>query len=276
MEIKSNSKDENKARITTAVYVVIILLLLFFIRMKGEQYPPSEAEGVMINLGYMETGSTNELPETVEENIVEESTPEESTPTDIVENVVTQDVEETVAMETAEETVENANPTEEATENVEATETVVEETTPQVNDDAMFGQESISNNNANEGVTGEPGDQGNPDGNLESDIYDGVNSGLGDSGQGWGLSGRDLIKKPTINDDTQKTGTVRVKIKVDNQGNVISATFQSQGSNTTDSHLVNKAIAAAKRLNLMLILKHHLYKLDTMILCLKCNKEMMK
>ena len=54
-----------------------------------------------------------------------------------------------------------------------------------------------------------------------------------------------MVKPVKPVDNSQKTGTVAVRIKVDRNGNVVYAKYTSQGSNTLDSYLIRKAEEAA-------------------------------
>jgi len=56
-----------------------------------------------------------------------------------------------------------------------------------------------------------------------------------------------MMVKPTIEDQSQKRGTVVIRIKVDKNGNVVSVTHQIKGSTTNDSYLIDKAIRSAKK-----------------------------
>jgi TonB family protein len=69
---------------------------------------------------------------------------------------------------------------------------------------------------------------------------------LGNDGIGYDLSGRNMIKRPIIQDKSQETGKVAVNIKVDKNGNVTYAKYTSQGSTTTDAHLIQLAEKAAR------------------------------
>ena len=96
-----------------------------------------------------------------------------------------------------------------------------------------------------QGINGGTGDFGKPDGQIGGTSLD-DGHGPGDSGFGYSLSGRKLVKKPIIVDNSQETGTVAIRIKVDKSGNVVFAEFTSKGSNTASTVLKNKAIKAAK------------------------------
>lgn len=99
-------------------------------------------------------------------------------------------------------------------------------------------------NDPSQGNNGGNGDFGKPDGQIGGTSLE-PGKGSGD-GFGYSLAGRKLIKKPVIVDDSQETGTIAVKIKVDKYGNVVFAEFSSKGSNTASTVLKNKAIKAAK------------------------------
>lgn len=75
-----------------------------------------------------------------------------------------------------------------------------------------------------------------------------VGSGSGRSnGASWSLAGRGLngtLSKPSYSSNAE--GTVVVAIRVDQNGNVISAT-KGAGTNTSDQSLINAAIEAAKK-----------------------------
>ena len=81
---------------------------------------------------------------------------------------------------------------------------------------------------------------GDPTGSTESDNY---SKGLGGSGIGFNLNGRNPIhlQKPEFN--IQKDGIVVVEITVDRTGKVISATPGVKGSTLVD----NTLYAAAKK-----------------------------
>ena len=81
------------------------------------------------------------------------------------------------------------------------------------------GQKSEENIPSNEGITYEKGDQGVETGNPSSNNYDGdISHGLGNTGVGYDLEGRSLIGVPPIKDESQETGIVAVRIKVDRNG----------------------------------------------------------
>ncbi|TNE59331.1 MAG: hypothetical protein EP344_08665 [Bacteroidetes bacterium] len=108
-----------------------------------------------------------------------------------------------------------------------------------------------------EGNTGTAGNQGQTSGTGTNPF--GRNNGTGTGGQGGGdgsgvgesigggLGGRKVVGRPSMVDDTQKTGRVTVRVCVNSSGSVTSATYTQMGSTTTDSVLRNKAISWAKQ-----------------------------
>ncbi|MEM8906949.1 MAG: energy transducer TonB [Bacteroidota bacterium] len=95
------------------------------------------------------------------------------------------------------------------------------------------------------GNTGTPGNQGQPDGKPDGKALEGVSTGSGEIGGN--LGGRDVLYKPKISDNSQKTGNVVVKVCVDASGKVSSAKYTQSGSTTADSGLIKTAIKAAKK-----------------------------
>lgn len=99
-----------------------------------------------------------------------------------------------------------------------------------------------------QGIAGGKGDQGKPNGNPDSDSYTGNGGSGSGSGNGVsisrGLQGRKINRFPSFQDDFSENAKVAVDIKVDNAGNVISATIQPRGTTTANASM--KAIALQK------------------------------
>ena len=105
------------------------------------------------------------------------------------------------------------------------------------------------NNIKNQGIAGGTGDQGKPNGNINSDNYTG-NGGTGNSGVtiSRGLSGRRIIKLPNFEDDFNEPAKIAIDIRVNEDGTVVSAVYQSRGSTSSSASL--KAIAIRKAMQL--------------------------
>jgi hypothetical protein len=98
-----------------------------------------------------------------------------------------------------------------------------------------------------EGIAGGRGDQGAPGGNPESDNYKG--GGNGNSGviAVRGLTGRNIIHRPSFEDDFNENAKVAVDVRVDAAGNVTDVEYQPRGSTTSDANLKAIAIRKAKQ-----------------------------
>jgi hypothetical protein len=249
-----NTKSDRNGKIAAVIYTLVVVLLMFLktCSTPTENY---DNEGVIVNLGFTESGKSDNTPEAVQEEIFEEVTPqevvEEVTPQDVVEESVTQETEvvEVTATETVTEVTETAEVVEEVVE--EQTQEVVEEVVEEVLEEQQVDESALfnsDNNNPNQGEGTENGDQGNPDGSLESNIYGDITGpGLGEVGKGWGLNGRSLGSKPTPVSEKQEYGVVTIKIRVGKNGKVVSAQFTSKGSTTTDKYLIDLSIKEAKK-----------------------------
>lgn len=89
------------------------------------------------------------------------------------------------------------------------------------------------------GNSGEAGNAGNPNGTTP-----GVGNGNGGPFHFF-LQGRDLVRRPSIQNASQDQGKVVVSIIVDQGGKVIKATPGEKGSTTTSPYLYEKAKEAA-------------------------------
>ncbi|MCL6524098.1 MAG: energy transducer TonB [Thermoflavifilum sp.] len=81
-------------------------------------------------------------------------------------------------------------------------------------------QSNISNSSTGEGLTGRPGDQGAINGNPNASNHQGLVSGLGGSGISYSLSGRSITQYPSREAQFNEPGRVRMRIAVDQQGNI--------------------------------------------------------
>lgn len=98
-----------------------------------------------------------------------------------------------------------------------------------------------------EGVAGGQGDQGRPGGSPDSKNYTGGGSGNAGVRISKGLSGRSVIKVFSYRDDFNENATVAVDVRIDKNGNVISATYQLRGSTTSESYFKEKAVEIVKK-----------------------------
>jgi len=103
-----------------------------------------------------------------------------------------------------------------------------------------------SNNSAGEGNTGRPGDRGDINGDPNARGYTG--GGLGGGRSDFRLRGRNLISRPQPTYEGDETGYIAVNIKVDRQGNVVSAAHSLRGSTLNDPTLIEIAKRAAREI----------------------------
>ena len=102
----------------------------------------------------------------------------------------------------------------------------------------------------NQGIAGGTGDQGRPGGDPDSKNYTG--GGRGNSGVSIskGLQGRKFTRLPSFEDEFNENAKVAVDIRVDGQGNVISASYQPRGSTTADAGMKEIALRKAQQIKL--------------------------
>ena len=230
----TEKKSKRKGIIGTILFHVLLLVAFLFMGLTYQDPPPPE-EGISINFGFIDEGvgeiepeDTEELTEIVEEEIIEEQI--EST-----EEIVTQSVVETPAVEKTEEkkkVVEKEEPKEE----------VIEEKKPEVNKKALYPgkKETIE---TSEGNNDGKDNQGVIDGDPNADVYTG--GGIGEDGTAYQLGGRDVSFKAKPIYNLQVEGKIVVMITVDRLGNVISAIPGAKGSTTLNKQLLQRAKTAA-------------------------------
>ncbi|MDX2443682.1 MAG: hypothetical protein QNK30_07760, partial [Bacteroidales bacterium] len=108
---------------------------------------------------------------------------------------------------------------------------------------AFSGKNAASNQSTSEGVTSGTGNQGGIDGSTESKNYSG--KGLGNDGISFSLKGRTPQSLPKPDYKYQEDGIVVVEVTVDQNGKVTKATPGVKGSTTLDPNLLSAARKAA-------------------------------
>jgi periplasmic protein TonB len=252
VNVRYERESKMKSISITIVFHAMLLLIFGFMFSMSKPYPPlSDSGGVEVNLGMDLNGMGDVQPEGTSTQLQTPSS--DITPSQqslFHEKIVTQDNEDAPVI-----TKPDPKPVKHTTQ---PSNTKTQHTT-QTNPAAVQPVEkakslypgSKPNSSTSEGNGNKIGDMGQPNGDPNGTSYSGnPGNGLGGAG-GFGngvnlnLSGRKILKYPTISDNSQKTGTVVVQIKVDRSGNVISAVAVQKGSTTTDSYLFNLAQQAA-------------------------------
>lgn len=231
-----DTEHKRKSAVITAVIAIILLLLLFLFGLKYLD-PPLE-RGVAINFGTTDVGSGDLQPQEPVRSQPEitptnpETTPQE----EVLEEVITQDQVEapqiTDKQEEIKKPVENQKPKEE-TKPQEKPEPQPDKSTTETLDSFIKGPAKDGENTQGEGNDQEGGDKGSPDGDPNSSSYYGQGVGLDGDGN-YLLGGRRALSKEKYLQDCNEEGVVVVRIEVDRNGKVVSASPGVKG--TTNSH----------------------------------------
>lgn len=266
-----------KKSFTLTTFLLSVLILLFFYIGLTYLEPPPES-GITVNFGTMEFGMgevqpTEPIRARQQEQEVVEQPPQElpaeeaaepvqeetAAPEEPVEKVLTQDSEESIRMQQEQEAkrrVEEAarkrqeaerRQREEAErmerERREAQERARQEQEAKKRElDAMMGGLNNAQGQAegSEGDDNRAGDKGDPGGDPYASTYYGA-PGSGSGTAGYGLSGRSLVSKGAVQQECNQAGRVVVRIEVDRNGKVISATPGVQGTTNNDPCLLEPA-----------------------------------
>lgn len=264
-----NTKHEKKSFTLTTLLLSALLLLLFYI---GLTYmdPPIE-NGISVNFGTTDFGSGRVQPkeqiksepvnkpikepqvqEQQVEEVVEQVPEEEVAKEKPAEKVLTQDNEESIKIKQQQEAKRKA---EEAAKKAKAEAERIAREKREAEEKKRKEQEAKKNKldqliggiNKSEGVTsgGEgddkrAGDKGKPQGDPYATSYYG-SPGSGSGTGGYGLNGRSLVNKGKVPQECNEEGRVVVKIVVDRNGRVVSATPGVKGSTNTHPCLMEPA-----------------------------------
>ncbi|MGE5354928.1 MAG: hypothetical protein ACM3PT_01725 [Deltaproteobacteria bacterium] len=229
-----NNEKKNK-RIGLLISLLVHLLILIFVLFSPplqRELPPPGYEGIMVRFG-----DVNESSEQKEEKDPAESSAEKKTennksaeqPT-TKNNISNPNIKETAPSEKEKITVK----TQPAKKNE-----------PDLASNQKSAKESYSKFFKSKGNKSSSGSQGDPLGSKDSDILEGITRGKGKVGDG--LDARGIMNEPSFEDSSQKSGTVVVRLCINNEGKVISARYTQKGSTTTDSELINIAVSNSKK-----------------------------
>lgn len=240
------TKHEKKSfTITVVLHAILILLLIFF----GLTYldPPPES-GIAINFGTSEVGSGNVQPKEPVRSAPQKVTtppPVKSEPV-IEKEVVTQEVEEAPVIEKKkkEKPVEKQPEPKKEPEPVKKPEPKPDKSTNDALSSILNGPERSGTATGGEGNDNMAGDKGDPNGDPNASSYYGQGAGLDGDGN-YRLGGRKALNKEKFVQDCNESGIVVVKIEVNRQGQVISATPGMKGTTNNAPCLTDPAKRAA-------------------------------
>lgn len=246
MKFLETKHERDSAKITSMI-ILVVLLLLFVVGMP--YMDPPEEFGVAVNFGTSDVGSgdvqpLNPAPQ-IAPQTVQEITPAVTKSSVPKEDVLTQETEESIAINKKQQ--EETRKRQEA-ERIERERQELEikkqqeEAEKKKKLDALIGGVSSSNgtDSKGEGNDTQSGDKGQLDGNPYASSYFG-GSGPGKGGVGYGLSGRGVPTRTIFKQDCNEYGLVIVRIEVNRTGEVIKAEPGVQGTTNTHPCLLEPA-----------------------------------
>lgn len=280
MELTDNHRERDDKRTSAIVTAVATLLLLFMLMFPF--FPPVMEDlesGIMVALGNIDTESSGEEIGAAPTESAEES---ETSTNDSQESSESASESEPIAaaepsasaqkeVETAEQK-ESINLNKEKEDKAKADKAAAdakkqaEKEAKQKAEDAKKKAEAEAKKKAEEerkrkekeladkkkelsdllggGNGNDSSSQGDEDGEPDKANLEGITTGTGDIGGG--LSGRDVVSRPSITDKSQATGKVVVKVCVNAAGKVVSAKFTQKGTTATDLGLIKTAEKGVK------------------------------
>ena len=266
MQDQFESQKNFKAGTYTTIICGALIVILLFVRWTLPAIPPPPVdEGIEVNLGNSDLGQGNDQPflpgqpSPSHEQAYVPPKPTVSEP-EPVKDVATDDK--------ATDVPEIKKPTEVKPEAKKIPEKEVAKTTPKKIDQPVTNpappaprpkaqMKGVSGtgtggNDAdtykpggNEGIAGGKGDQGRPGGDPDSKNYTGGGKGNSGVSISRGLEGRKFLRLPSFQDEFNENAKVAVDIRVDAQGNVVSALYQPRGSTTAEADMKDIAIRKA-------------------------------
>lgn len=260
LDTKTMRIIRSKSFLLTLLFHGFLIVALLFAVLRTPIPPFEGGEGMIVNIGYVDMASGEEQPMSEVTTTLpqpEQIKPQKTNPQE--EKILTQDIEDAPVIENKPKK-ENTKAEIKPKQNTSA---VTPKETPKepvktVDPRSIYkGKTTISTSQGT--ATQGKGDQGAPSGDPNSAYYGkaGTGTGVGEgdgkgpgSGDGTGgisynLSGRNLVRKPSIDDSSQETGKVVVDITVNKDGTVINARPGARGTTTTSSLLFSKAKEAA-------------------------------
>ncbi len=260
-------KEKNKKALAyTLATVGLMLFLLFIISWQIPPiYPPLKDEGIEVNLGNGETGWGDIAPmipgdPAPEAGDQQAASPMSSPPAPSMASThLENNSPDAVAIpKTVAKTTSNPRPvTNQTVATTRPSERPPAPPRPRATMSGSYsggtgtgGNSQDSYNNVrNQGIAGGTGDQGSPNGNINSDNYNG-SGGTGRSGVSIsrGLTGRAITRFPSFEDDFNENAKIAVDLRVDANGRVTSASYQSRGSTSSSSQLKTIALRKAREL----------------------------
>jgi len=258
---------ENKASregIIGTALIHLLLLIFFLLTYLSAPFPPPQERGFLVNFGETDQGKGKQQPSAKKTNPPKptkgvkesKSTKPKAKPASKPKPVAEEKLMTSKNPDAPALPVKKPNKNKASKENkskdkekAEPPKEVKVEKPREANPDQLFkpsANSKDSNDATSNGITEGETDMGSTKGDINNSTnYDDMKSGP--PGVGFSLSGRSLIDIPKPKDNSQAVGIVVIKIKVDKQGNVITADYISKGSTTNNSQLRRLAIESARK-----------------------------
>ena len=251
------TKEKIYGYIGSILFCVLLLLILWFSILKT--IVPSEEEGILVNFGNIDEASGMFEPQNMGDNtneisIEEPFVPEIPEPPSEQQTAITQNLEQTAAIEAENKKKEEEKKQQEKLRKEQEEKKRKEEAERKRIEEEKKRQQAINNQVAgafgagtsqstSQGTGTGTGNQGSPQGNSDH----GANSGVGGYGD-FSLAGRSLgpggLPRPSYS--IQEEGLIVIDITVDKNGNVILATI-GKGTNIDNATMRQSALDAAKK-----------------------------
>jgi len=268
-EVEFEAKKNMQAGTITLVILALLFLVLFLVGWTTpSMLQPMPEEGIEVNLGNSDAGLGNDQPFLPGKPAPQEEK-QQYTPPKAVETQK-EDVKDPLSNDKDEDAPEIKKPKivkPEATKIAEKEEPKKvmpkkeEVATPpapaprkpaavmgKITDKGTGGNEADSyKKGGSEGIAGGKGDQGRPGGNPDSKNYTGGGHGNSGVSISRGLQGRRFTNVYNYQGDFDTNEKVAVDIRIDKNGNVLSASYQPRGSTTSSSSYKDKAIEIVKK-----------------------------
>lgn len=247
------NKDDIYSITGSIVFHLVIFIILWFTVLKS--IIPDEEGGVLVNFGNVDAASGTFEPRYSGSDLPEEQTPPPSVsePEAKSEDLITQDLEESVALEDQKKKEREEKERKEREEKERIRREEAER--KRIEEERKKKEQAISNRvagafgigHADSGSQGDAasgeGNQGSPFGNSDQ----GENEGVGGYGS-FNLNGRSIgaggLPRPAYT--IQEEGRIVINITVDPKGNVIFADI-GRGTNIDNASMRKSALEAAKR-----------------------------
>ncbi|WP_342647754.1 energy transducer TonB [Mucilaginibacter sp. CSA2-8R] len=252
MDYRQQENNYPKAFLATGIILALLIGLSYFIVF---HQPPKEEDGtggILVNYGTVDEGMGDDYMSTEEPSVAEQANktkPDKVTPEPPTEKVTpTENTSKEVVTQNTEDAPE-INTTKKPTQSVTAQQKPTKEPAkPTINQNALYKGKTNNGTGEGDGTGNTPGNQGKTTGTTLTNNYNGTGSGNG--GNLTGMPQRNFLSKPSVSDDSRRTGKVVVDIRVDKDGNVIYARGGARGTTISDQDLIDKCEEAVKRARL--------------------------